>query len=178
MPSLTGREGTFVIELLGNGLYLKVIIKKGSLRYVSKITAGGHLISIFDENNKLCTQGGVYVDKQFYELGPKSYTIIPYAQSRSTKNIVLTDNNIYVLSSFQHYQENFELRCSFLLDNEELLVGKTANILIQPKLFINDVESAEFLVTDLKATISTMNTEGLSASLVYNNIKFSTFIIT
>ena len=178
--NLTGKRGSYIIEFTGNGLQCRVLVKKGSLRYVSKITAAGQSLSIFDENNTLCKTGGVYIDKKFYPIGPKFYAIVPFSPNKTENNsnnckaIILTDNDIFELKQgFDNYSENFSLKCSFFVHNEQLLLGKTTEILIQPKIFINNVECGDFMISNLQACINTMDCEGLLSSKVFDKLKIS-----
>ena len=173
--SLTGKQGTFVIEFIGNGLTTRAIIKKGFLRYIQKTTAAGYMIHIFDENNLLCTTGGVFLDGKFFALNEKNYALVPFSQQKTTKNIILTDGVIYeFVSGFDHDVENFEFQCDFLAYDEQFVFGKNAEVFIYPKLFINSVQTNISLLSTLEATITTFDIDNLTSSKVFNDLRVST----
>jgi len=67
-PELTGKVGLFIVEIIGNGLSARAVIKKGSLSMIHKPTIAGHLAYVLNENRKICNgdegigRTGVYFD--------------------------------------------------------------------------------------------------------------------
>jgi hypothetical protein len=51
VPVLKGKAGLFAVELFGNGLRTRVLIKKGALKLVSRVTAAGHQLTVLNEAN-------------------------------------------------------------------------------------------------------------------------------
>jgi len=51
LPSITNSEkGVFIVELIGNGLSSRAIIKKGTLSLLNNFSHAGTLVSVMDEN--------------------------------------------------------------------------------------------------------------------------------
>lgn len=48
LPQLTNKVGLFIVELIGNGVSARAVIKKGSLSFVHRSTVAGHLGYILD----------------------------------------------------------------------------------------------------------------------------------
>lgn len=71
-PELNGKVGLFIVELIGNGMSARAVIKKGSLSLIHKATIAGHLAYILDENKKICTgpKTGLYFENEYYEANP------------------------------------------------------------------------------------------------------------
>jgi hypothetical protein len=62
-PELKDKSGIFIIEIIGNGMSARAIIKKGSLQLiVSDITVAGNHCYILDEKRQICAgpDTGVY----------------------------------------------------------------------------------------------------------------------
>lgn len=53
-PSLKGKVGLFIVELIGNGMSARAIIKKGSLSLIHKAGVAGHIAYILDEKKQIC----------------------------------------------------------------------------------------------------------------------------
>ena len=48
LPQLNNKIGLFIVELIGNGVSARAVIKKGSLSLVHRSTVAGHLAYILD----------------------------------------------------------------------------------------------------------------------------------
>ncbi|OMJ71756.1 hypothetical protein SteCoe_29951 [Stentor coeruleus] len=170
---LAGKVGFFVIEFFGNSRQSRVIVKKGSLRYISKPTAAGHSIYVLNEENEVCKNAGLYLDSRYYDSKSEDGRIdIPFARASSNKNIILVDGEISELvKNFVHLQEQYELRTAFLIHEEQLIAGKTANIFLKPKVFVNGLKAPNALMKSSKAILKTTDIEGISSSKIYNDLE-------
>jgi len=86
IDELDGRVGLFIVELIGNGMSARAIIKKGSLSLIHKPTIAGHMAYILDENKEICKseKTGLFLDGQYYKAEDSTGKIfIPYGRSES-----------------------------------------------------------------------------------------------
>ena len=168
------KAGAFVIEFIGNGRYSRVIVKKGTLKFVSKLTVSGHLFMVLDENNQVCKGpgSGLYLDGRFYSThNENGIVMVPYCVESRYKNLVVTDGVISELcSGFEHLSENYTLETAFLVHEEQLLVGNPTTIGIKPKLFLNGVPAPSSLLVNPSAEIISTNDEGTSSSKTFSNL--------
>ena len=171
-PILTGRLGFFVIEFIGSGVHSRVLIKKGGLRYTSWPSFGGDIIAIFDDNNKPIEQGGAFVDGKLFPIR-NNCVIVPYAQATKVKKIILTNEHIYEIANYTHLIEEIVLKCSYLVHDEQLVLGKSTDIFIKPVLYINSARCPEYFIKSLQANISITDIEGLTTSKLFNNLNYS-----
>lgn len=171
-PSLT-KPGIFYIEFIGKGLRTSALIRKGSLKCVFKTTVAGQALTILDENNEVVKKGGVYLDNSFIELGEKTYLIIPFSNSPSSKRLVITDGEIYSETSFYHLSADYRLSCAYLLNEEQLIYGNSTDVWIHPVVFVHDAKCEGFLVSEFEATLSTRDVEGQSSSKHFSRLEYS-----
>ncbi|CAG9311253.1 unnamed protein product [Blepharisma stoltei] len=173
-PELTDKAGLFVMELIGNGRHCRTLIKKGSLKFVSKITSVGHIVLILNESNQICKGpgAGLILDGRFYSTeNDRGTALIPFANQQTTKNIILTDGIISSLESgFTHYSENYELKTAFLVHEEQLLIGNRATISIKPRLYVCGTKAPDSLLKECKAAITTTDADGITASRIYPDL--------
>lgn len=82
IDELKGMVGTFIIELFGNGIKSRVVIKKGSLNLVHRSTEAGHIAYILDEQKQICKgeNTGVWINKEFFpcDVNKNGAIFIPY----------------------------------------------------------------------------------------------------
>jgi len=80
-PSLTGRVGLFIVEMIGNGVNSRAVIKKGSLSMIHKPTVAGHIAYVLDQNKEICKgpRTGIWFQREYYEANAENGRIfIPY----------------------------------------------------------------------------------------------------
>ena len=73
------KPGLYIVELIGNGMSCRAVIKKGSLTLIHKPSIAGHLAYILDENKKIC-QGpstGIFLEGEYFE-SKNGKIFIPY----------------------------------------------------------------------------------------------------
>ena len=171
-PELKDKAGIFVIEFFGNGRQSRVIIKKGSLRYISRPNAAGEFMYVMNEDNIICKENaGVYIDSRFYEARQEDGRIdVPFARTSSYKSIILTDGVIAELcSNFFHTSENYKLETAFLIHKEQLLSATHTSIYLRPKLYVNNIKAPDSLLKDCRAVMNIMNIDGSGLSKTYSD---------
>ena len=175
-PELKDKAGIFVIEFFGNGRQSRVIIKKGSLRYISRPNAAGEFMYVMNEDNIICKENaGVYIDSRFYEARQEDGRIdVPFARTSSYKSIILTDGVIAELcSNFFHTSENYKLETAFLIHKEQLLSATHTSIYLRPKLYVNNIKAPDSLLKDCRAVMNIMNIDGSGLSKTYSDFVVS-----
>ena len=169
-PELSGKLGIFIIEFFGNGRKSRVIIKKGSLRYVSKDTISGNLIYILNEDNEICKSGGIYIDNRFFEVDPEDgHITIPFCRVASIKPIVIWDGQICeLIKNFNHSSENYNLKTAFLLTQEQIVARTTCKFFVKPSLYVNGIRATNKLLTQGKITLTTVNSDSVESIKVFS----------
>jgi hypothetical protein len=176
IPDLENKAGVFVLELIGNGRSTRAVIKKGSLKCVTRLTAAGTVVKVLDETNSVCNHegAGVYLDGRFYSTNnPNGQVVLPFAQSRADKQLTLTDGLFSELyDHFDHQGEAYELRAVAVIPQEACVKGTRAKIAVRPQLFVNSVKAPSTLLTNVSLTINTVSKDGLPASKAFNDFAF------
>ena len=95
-PQLKGRVGLFIVELMGNGVSARAVIKKGSLSLVHRSTIAGHLAYVLDESKAVCTgeRSGVWFDSKYYPADKDTGRIfIPYGKQELSRKIIMINED-------------------------------------------------------------------------------------
>ncbi|KAJ4462901.1 putative Actin-binding protein F [Paratrimastix pyriformis] len=82
LPALAGRRGVFVAEFIGGGKSSRAVIHKGSLRFVQRLSAAGHMFTIMDEANRVLPEATLWMDGREYhregtEVPPRAHFRVP-----------------------------------------------------------------------------------------------------
>jgi hypothetical protein len=91
---LKGKIGIFIIEMMGNGMSARAVVKKGSLSLVHRSTIAGQQLFILDDQKRICKgedcRTGVIIDGKFYGASKEKGRIdIPFAKSAHSTQIIL-----------------------------------------------------------------------------------------
>eukprot|EP00347_Sterkiella_histriomuscorum_P022623 403337784 len=160
-PELNGKIGLFIVEFIGNGLSSRAVIKKGSLSMIHRPTIAGHLCYVLDENKKICSgpKTGIYFDSQYYEADQEKggKIFIPYGSSNLVSKAILMNNGFAQLCDFERQTEVYSFTCTALLNQESILIGNKAQIIIKPNLLINQRPASLTILKNTKVNITTYN---------------------
>jgi hypothetical protein len=118
LPSLTNKIGLFIVELIGNGVSARAVIKKGSLSLVHRSTVAGHLAYILDAKKKICTgdRTGVWFDKKYYPADKESGRIfIPYGKTDLNSKIIMINDDFAQIGDFTQKTESYQFTAQFYL---------------------------------------------------------------
>lgn len=182
MEELKDKKGLFVIEMLGNGHLSRAIIKKGSLSLIYRSLSMCQVCFIIDENQKVVSSDddttGMWIDDKFYESIKKENgaIYIPYtSESNLSRNVILVhENQSELFENFERQQEKYDFDCYFHLNQESLLMGQEASILVRPVLKINGRKISTDLLKNCKVELNMVNFIDRSCSKkVFDDIKFS-----
>lgn len=156
-PELVGKVGLFIVEFVGNGRSARAVIKKGSLSLIHRSTVAGHQATIIDDSRKVCkTPGtGIWLENKFYTAKDDGSIFIPYAQQTQSSNVIMVHGDFAQLGEFTRKCEDYSFECQFYLNEESVLVGSTASVLINPMLKINGRRAQLTLLQNITAVIKT-----------------------
>ena len=180
VPVLKGKAGLFAVEFFGNGRRTRVLIKKGALKLVSRVTAAGHQLTVLNEGNQVCvTPGsGLYLNSRFYALSDSQRSVVvPFRGSQSYSTAVITDGEVTDCVTFLHRAESYELKCGFVLMEESLLMGAMASFAVQPKLFVSGLPGPSQLMKEMIVTVTIVDMEGISSEKKFPQTQLSEGLI-
>lgn len=165
LDELKGKKGLFVVELLGNGHLSRAIIKKGSLSLIYRSHSMCQVCFIIDENQNVVSsedeKTGLWLDNKFYPSNKKENgaIYIPYSKgSNSSKNVILVHKDqAEFFEGFERQSETYDFDCFFHLNQESLLMGQEASLLIRPTLKIKGQKISTGLLKNCKVEMSLTN---------------------
>ena len=166
-------QGVFIIDLIGGGLSSRTVIRKGRLNFIQRDTLNGHLLTIIDENFEVVkgTRVGLWFDNRFHEANSEGQVLIPYSTSEKSGPMILINGDFAELTQFTARAESYTFKCAFIYNQETLLMGNKAKILIHPRLYVNGTTPAGLgLLKDTKITVTTTNDLGIPNVTVLENV--------
>lgn len=174
---LTGKSGLFIIELMGNGLMSRAVIKKGHMTFVHRPTIAGHTGYLLDhkQNILMGDKTGIWLDKKFYPAkeSNKGIIFIPFNKDYAkTETVIMIHEGFSQLSEFHRASESYEFDLNYHMNSESILMGQEASILLRPKLSINGRRIQTKLLKQCAANLRVDDILGQTTKLRFDNLKF------
>ena len=174
-----GKRGVYLIEILGNGMSTRIIIKKGRLNLVTRNTAKGILCQMINEKNEVLKGDKTYLwyNGIKYTCGEKDgFIALPYKVLVDSSNKCILVHDSYAdITEIRRKSENFTLKGYFNFSNEAILPGNMLKVSFKPLLFSNGRETS---LEQIKNGIITVNMtkeesrENIPVTTTFENIEF------
>jgi hypothetical protein len=158
------RPGTYVIELIGGGKSSRALIRKGELRYVERLGAAGHVLTILDEQGRVLSDASVLLGGRTYSGDERGDIRIPYGAGSNDK-ILLRHGQLCTVANFRLRSEQYAFAVGIHVEREQLIAGRNADVLVRAALTLNGIPVAASLLQDLKLTITSIDRHGTSSSV-------------
>jgi hypothetical protein len=158
------RPGTYVIELIGGGKSSRALIRKGELRYVERLGAAGHVLTVLDEHGRLLPDASVLFGGRGYTSDERGDIRIPYGAGSNDK-ILLQHGQLCSVANFRVRPEQYAFAVGIHVEREQLIAGRSADVLVRAALTLNGIPVAAKLLQDVKLTITSNDRHGTSSSV-------------
>ncbi|NQT91960.1 MAG: hypothetical protein HQ559_04295, partial [Lentisphaerae bacterium] len=162
--------GVYVVELIGNGVSSRAVIRKGRLSFTERIGSAGHVFMVYDNGGTLLKDAVLWMEGSEYKAEDGEIRI-PFSGSPKKQSIVLTHKGFSVLRDFQHLGEQYELRAGMHLGREQLVSGKQCTVTVRPELLLNGEPVDVSLLEKPILTIRSTDLDGHSAEKQVNDFK-------
>ena len=158
--------GTWVIELIGKGKSSRALIRKGGLRYLERLGAAGHVLTILDEDDARVTQD-VSVWFAGRELRPdeRGEIRIPYAASETRTQLLLRQGKVATVVPFVLRAELYAFHVGVHVEREQLIAGAMADVVVRAGLTLHGVAISPSLLRETTLTIQSTDRHGTRSSL-------------
>lgn len=166
------KPGVYVVELIGNGVSSRAVIRKGRLSYTERIGAAGHVFQLYDEKQNLLTDAVVWMAGTEYQATDGEIHV-PFSGKPKKQSIVFSHQGFSVLRQFQHLGENYALKAGMYLGREQLIEGKKCMVTVRPELLLNGEPVDITLLEDPILTIRSHDLDGHAAEKQINDFKLN-----
>ena len=173
------KRGVYLIEILGNGMSSRIIIKKGKLNLVTRSTAKGILCQMINEKNEVLKGEKTYLwyNSIKYTCGKEDgFIALPYKALVDPSNKCILVHDSYAdITEIKKKSENFILKGYFNLSHESIIPGNMLKVSFKPLLFSNGRETS---LEQIKKGIITVDMfkeeskERIPVSTTFDNIEF------
>jgi len=163
LPALA-RPGLFVVELIGGGKSSRAFLRKGSLRFVERLTAAGHAFTILDEAGKVLKDATLWLAGKSHAPDQDGEVLIPFATAERQPTIVLRHGDVVSVESFRHRAERYDFGAALHLEREALLGRREATALVRAGLQLHGVAVPLELIEEPTLVLETTDRQGTTSS--------------
>lgn len=139
LPQLR-EPGTYVVELVGNGISSRAVVHKGWLRAVERPCAAGHLFTVFDQAGAPVPQAVLWYGGREYAPDTSGRIVVPFTTSPGLHTAIVRHGQRSALVPFQHQVESYRLHAGMHVAREALVAGQQAQLLVRPQLRLAGAE--------------------------------------
>lgn len=167
------KPGVYIVECIGNGKSSRAVVRKGNLLCVERVGAAGHVFSVYDNDNSLLKTAQIYYGNRLFSADENGEITIPFTKRASRQKYIVSHGDFAMLKTFEHLAENYQFSAGIYIDREQLLRQKSCQIIIRPRLYINDNPISISLLEDVSLQIETINRDGIHSTQEIKDFKLS-----
>ncbi|RQM09962.1 hypothetical protein B5M09_003229 [Aphanomyces astaci] len=164
-------RGVFVVEVVGQDIACRAVVRKGGLHFTQEITSHGHELTVFDEASNVVL-GCVAVVPDVQDKAKKHHSfsasedgriIVPFYTAVDEHGLepVKRASPIYIghgsygtLGTFTYCEESYKLKANIYIDSEQLVPGTKATVLIRSKLYVHGCPTSTSLVRNVVLSVA------------------------
>jgi hypothetical protein len=178
LPSCA-RPGSYVIDLIGNGISSRAVIHKGRLRHAMRIGAAGHVITVVDAPGELGDAGQsdpatgpvqprrdarVWLGDREYLPDGRGAVVVPFATSPARTAMLIVAGDIATVSYIELVAESCELALALALDRQSLTAGRSARAIARLSLSIGGAPASLALIKHAVWEVALTDRRGLTTA--------------
>jgi len=166
LPMCT-RPGTYVIDLIGNGMSSRAVVNKGRVRSVVRIGAAGHVVTILDETGQPRPDARAWIGDREYTPDANGAFVVPFSTSPGTHQLLVTCGDIAVVRPIELVLEQYTLTAEIHLDRQQLAESGTAKAIARVRLAVAGVPASLALVEKATWDVTLTDRHGVATTKQY-----------
>jgi len=167
------RPGLFVVEFIGNGKSSRALVQKGAFRYLERVGAAGHVLTILDEQNRKVENASLWLAGHAYQADTSGLITVPFSAKPGRQPILISQAGFTMLEHFEHQAENYALAAGIYVDREALLKRNKTRVILRPLLTVNGMPIALTLLEEPRLEIEATDAEGIKTTKEVQDLKLS-----
>ena len=173
LPMIKDR-GVYLVECLGNGFRCRSVMRIGSMHVRERIGTAGHVLRVYDEQNKLIKDSVVEMGSQQFKADKNGGILVPFStQAGQKKDVIIRHGGFAVLHTLYHQQEDYSLSTHAYIDAQDALAGQLAKLVIRPQLYLKGEPVSVADLQNIRISIVATTIEGIDAKEVLSDVKLN-----
>ena len=161
---MCSRAGSYVIDLIGNGMSSRAVVHKGRLRHVSRLGAAGHVVTLVDDAGRPRPDARVWIGNREYVPDERGSIVVPFSTNPAATPMLLSSGDVTSVDRLELQRETYELGLELWLDRESLTAGRTARAVATIRLTVAGADASLSLVKRPICDITLTDRDGVSTT--------------
>ncbi len=158
------RPGTYVVDLIGNGIASRAVIHKGRLRFAARAGAAGHVVQVLDEAGRPLPGARAWIAEREYVTDDYGTFIVPFSTAPSAQPMLLMHGDLAQVAQLATSPEQYRLELRLALDRQQLTAGRTARALARVRLLCHDEPVSLGLVDQATWDVTVTDRRGVATT--------------
>jgi hypothetical protein len=158
------RPGTYVIDLIGNGMSSRAVVHKGRLRYVMRIGAAGHVITMFDEAARPRPDARAWIGDREHVADEHGAVIVPFSTQPGRTPMLLAAGDIASVEHVELVAETTDLTLALSLDRQGLTAGRAARAIARLGLSVGGAPASLALIQQATWDLTLIDRHGVATT--------------
>ncbi|MGB7329419.1 MAG: hypothetical protein WBD31_31355 [Rubripirellula sp.] len=176
LPQITGR-GVWVVDLIGNGVRGRAMIRRGSLDHVVTTVADGMAFTVIDENRKPVSGATVWMGSKTFKPDADTETegtiLVPLGLENTTRKVIISDGELAESVTLLHPAEAYELDAAMHLDRSVLQSGGRTELLIRPRLSMTGVLVDPSIIEKARVLVESTDLDGITSTQEVDKVELT-----
>jgi hypothetical protein len=164
LASVTTRPGTYVVDLIGNGISSRVVVHKGRLRHVVRNGAAGQVVTIIDEAGRPRADARAWIGDREYKPDERGTFVVAFSTAPSRVPMLLASGDVASVLHLDLVREIYQLAMNLTLDREALAAGRPAKAIARVALTVAGAPASLSLVKRATWDVTLTDRHGVSTT--------------
>ena len=169
LDEITGR-GVWIVDLVGEGLRARAMIRRGALHHVDGRSADGMVFTIINEDRRPVAGATMLVGSQEFVADEGGRIVLPPVADKVNRKAIISDGKISTPIRFSHLREDYSLSAGMHLDRTQVQSSAGCRILIRPQLRMSGQVIDPATLTDVNVQIHATDLEGIATTKTLDDL--------
>jgi hypothetical protein len=158
------RAGTYVVDLIGNGIASRAVIQTGRLRHVARLGAAGHVVTVLDDHGKPLPAARAWIGDREYVADERGELVVPFSTQPRRTTMLLMAGDVAQAATLDLEAERYALHATVQLDRQSLSSGRTAKAIARVHLTVAGVRASLALLERPRWSLTITDRHGVSTT--------------
>jgi hypothetical protein len=162
--AVCARPGTYIVDLIGNGMSSRAVVHKGRLRHVMRVGAAGHVITVLDEAGRPRSGARAWLGDREYLADERGAFIVPFSTQPGRTAMLLAAGDVATVAHVDLVSEVPELALAIALDRQGATAGGTVRAIARVGLTVGGGPASLTLIKQASWDVTLTDRQGVATT--------------
>nr|HEX4315678.1 hypothetical protein [Kofleriaceae bacterium] len=158
------RAGTYVVDLIGNGMSSRALVRKGRLRFASRVGAQGRVVTIVDDAGAPRPDARAWLGDREYVPDARGVFVVPFSTAPGATPMLLAAGDIATAQQIELVRETYALELVTHVDRQALAADRPARAIARVQLSVAGMPASVALLERATWDVTLVDRAGVSVT--------------